>query len=158
MSLKAEFEEKYGASYTLKKCKQNNCALKDISSKKYFIINGDTIKERDEKSVDCIIIDLKSNDDGKYKIILCELTTGSKDINDAISRFKSSGKLIINRLNGIDKSVYNINCLVLGNITKNGKSIDRKKLALTKFKIEGLNKKLMVNSKGCGFSITEFES
>lgn len=33
MSLKVEFEEKYGAVYTLKRCKHNNCALKDISSK-----------------------------------------------------------------------------------------------------------------------------
>lgn len=153
MSLKEEFEEKYGNQYTLRKCKENNCALKDISQD-YFIIDGDEIKESGDKSVDCIIIDLNVNEEDKYKIILCELTKGKKDIQDAIKRFQSSGKLIINRLKEMNKEVYSINCLFLGDITRNGKSIDKKVLILNDFFIDGLDKKNIIQNENCGFSIT----
>lgn len=156
MSLKVEFEGKYGNQHTLRRCRQNNCALKDIS-KDYLIINGDTIKDEGDKSVDCIIINLNSNEEAKYKIILCELTKGEKDINDAIKRFKSSGKLIINHLRGINKSVYRVDCLLLGNITKNGKNIDKKVLISNKFKIEGLNRINIIQNENCGYSITNLE-
>ena len=68
MSLKNKFEKTYGTSFTLSKCREKNCALVGLS-KDYFIINGDTIKKGDGKSVDCIIIDLRKNNDQKFKII-----------------------------------------------------------------------------------------
>ena len=156
MSLKEDFEEKYGTQYTIRKCKQNNCALKDISQD-YFIINGDTIKEAGDKSVDCIIINMNSNEDDEYKIILCELTKGEKDIKDATNRFKASGKLIIEYLKNINKAVYKIDCLFLGNITKNGKAIDKKVLNSNKFRIEGLDRINLIQNENCGYSITNFE-
>lgn len=126
MSLKTKFEQEYGSQYTRSKCRENDCALVGINNN-YFIINGDTIKENDEKSVDCIIIDLRETEE-KYKIILCELTSGNKNIRDAQDKFKSSGKLIINHLDKIDATIYSIDCLLLGKIVKNGKSIDKKRI------------------------------
>lgn len=158
MSLKTEFEEKFGDEYTLKRCRQNRCALKNVSKDKYFIINGDLIKDSGDKSVDCIIVDLEQDEENKYKIILCELTKGEKDINDAIKRFQSSGKLIINRLDEINKLIYKIDCLFLGNITKNGKPIDKKVLILHKFRIEGFNKINLITNKNCGYDIAELGS
>lgn len=158
MSLKTEFEEKFGNEYTLKRCRQKNCALKNVSNNKYFIINGDLIKDPDDKSVDCIIVDLEQNEENKYKIILCELTKGKKDINDAIKRFQSSGKMIITLLDDIDKDIYKIDCLFLGNITQNGKPIDKKVLILNKFRIEGFNKINLITNKNCGYDIAELGS
>lgn len=156
MSLKTKFEREYGSEYTLSKCKENNCALVGITNN-YFIINGDAIKETDdEKSVDCIIIDLRLNEENKYKIILCELTSSDKNIKDAKNKFKSSGKLIVNYLNCIDESVYSINCLLLGKIVKNGKSIDKKEL-LQKFRIEGYNANVIIQNEKCGYNISQLE-
>ena len=152
MSLKNKFEKTYGISFTLSKCREKNCALVGLS-KDYFIINGDTIKKWGEKSVDCIIIDLRKNNDQKFKIILCELTSGNKNIRDARDKFKSSGKLIINYLNTIGEKIYRIDCLLLGKIKKNGKSIDNKKL-MRKFRIEGYNSSIIIQNEKCGYNIS----
>lgn len=156
--LKEEFEDKFGDVYALRRCKENDCALKNVSRNKYYIIDGDSIKNPGEKSVDCIIINLNQNEENKYNIILCELTKKDKDIQDAIKRFKASGKLIINHLNEINKIVNKFDCLVLGNITQNGKPIGKKVLILNKFKIEGLNTINIIQNKNCGFDITKLES
>ena len=155
MSLKTKFEQEYGSQYTRSKCKENDCALVGINSN-YFIINGDTIKENDEKSVDCIIIDLRETEE-KYRIILCELTSGNKNIRDAQDKFKSSEKLIINYLNKINATVYSIDCLLLGKIVKNGKSIDKKEL-MRKFRIEGNNANMIIQNEKCGYDISQLES
>lgn len=155
MSLKTKFEQKYGSQYTRSKCKEKDCALVGINNN-YFIINGDTIKENDEKSVDCIIIDLRETEE-KYKIILCELTSGNKNIRDAQDKFKSSGKLIINYLYELNATVYSIDCLLLGKIVKNGKSIDKKEL-MRKFRIEGHNANMIIQNEKCGYDISQLES
>lgn len=156
MCLKKKFEERFGEDYTISKCKDKGCSLKDISKENYLILNGDEIKASNEKSVDCIIIDLRANKNKKFRIILCELTKGSKEINNALLKFKNSGKLIINYMDEINESVYKIDCLLLGKITKNGKVIDKKQL-LNKFKIEGFNKSLIIQNEKCNFSIEEME-
>lgn len=155
MSLKTKFEQEYGSQYTRSKCREHDCALVGINSN-YFIINGDTIKENDEKSVDCIIIDLRETEE-KYKIILCELTSGNKNIRDAQEKFKSSGKLIINHLDKINVTVYSIDCLLLGKIVKNGKSIDKKEL-MRKFRIDGHDKNMIIQNEKCGYDISQLES
>lgn len=155
LSLKEEFERKFGSQYTLRRCKQNDCALRDISRNEFFIIDGDAIKEPGEKSVDCIIVDLNSNDEDEYKVILCELTSGEKDIKDATKRFESSGKLIMNHLHELNKSIYKIDCLFLGGITRNGKPIEKKELLSNKFKIEGLDRINLIHRENCGYSIRD---
>ena len=67
--LKEEFEERYGSKYTLSRCREGACTLKDISRENYFIIDGDEIKNSAEKSVDCIIINLKNDNENNYEII-----------------------------------------------------------------------------------------
>ena len=106
--------------------------------------------------MDCIIIDLRETEE-KYKIILCELTSGNKNIRDAQDKFKSSGKLIINYLYRIDATVYSIDCLLLGKIVKNGKSIDKKEL-MRKFRIEGHNANMIIQNENCGYDISQLES
>lgn len=157
MSLKKKFEKKFGNKYTRSKCKDKGCTLQDISKKHYFMLNGDKIKKSSDNSVDCIIIDLRKNKDKKYKIILCELSDGTKTLTNAIKKFQGSGKLIINHLDEVDEKVSRINCLLIGRITKNGKVIDKKQL-LKKFKIEGYDKSLIIQTAGCGYSITQLES
>lgn len=156
--LKEEFEDKFSSAYALRRCKENYCALKNVSRDKYYIIDGDSIKNPGEKSVDCIIINLNQNEENKYNIVLCELTTNDKDIKDAIKRFKASGKLIINRLNEINKFVNKFDCLVLGNITQNGKPIGKKVLILNKFRIEGFDAINIIQNERCGYDITKLES
>ena len=154
MNLQSKFEEEYGNDYTLRKCKENDCQLKDISQD-YFIIDGDAIKKSDEKSVDCIIIDLNETKEEKH-VILCELTSGNKNLKDAKEKFISSGKLIIDYLTKINEPIYKIDCLLLGTIIKNGKPIDRKEL-LRKFKIQGHDENLIIQNEKCGFSITQLK-
>lgn len=152
-----EFEVEFG-NYSLQRCKENNCALKNISREKWYIIDGDKIKDDGDKSVDCIIINLNQEENG-HRIVLCELTTGNKNINDAIDKFKASGELIINYLKEkMNKSVYKLDCLVLGDITEHGKTIDKKVLLRNQFRINGLNNKIIINRQNCGYSITELES
>lgn len=158
LSLKTEFEDKFGDGYTLKRCRQNQCALKNVSVDKYFIIDGDSIKSPGDKSVDCIIVDLEQNEENTYRIILCELTKGEKDIKDAIKRFQSSGKLIIKYLDEINKVICKFDCLFLGNITRNGKPIDKKVLILKKFRISGYDKNNLIINKNCGYDIDELQS
>ncbi len=152
-----EFEVEFG-NYSRQRCKENNCALKNISREKWYIIDGDKIKDDGDKSVDCIIINLNQEENG-HRIVLCELTTGNKNINDAIDKFKASGELIINYLKEkMNKSVYKLDCLVLGDITEHGKTIDKKVLLRNQFRINGLNNKIIINRQNCGYSITELES
>lgn len=156
--LKEEFEERYGSKYTLSRCREGACTLKDISRENYFIIDGDEIKNSAEKSVDCIIINLKNDNENNYEIILCELTTGKKDLKDAILKFKASGKLIIEYLSQINKHVTKIKCLLLGDIKENGKVIDGKILNANQFMIEGFSKKNIIQNESCGYSITKLQS
>ena len=92
MNLKTEFESKFTDNYTISKCKDKGCSLKDISKDNYFMVDGDQLKNSFEKSVDCIIIDLRKNKEGKYKIILCELSKVSKELKNAFEKFQGSGK------------------------------------------------------------------
>lgn len=157
LNFKEKFEHEYGDTYTLNKCKDKGCSLKDVSKEDYFIINGDKLEKLDKKSVDCIIIDLKEYYDNEYKIILCELTKGTKELKDAVEKFQSSGELIIKYLNDLDASVYTINCLLLGKIVKNGKIIDKKQL-LNKFKVKGYDCTLLIQNEKCDFSIKQLNN
>lgn len=156
MDLKSRLEEKFGRKNILDKCNEG-CALKDVSRKNFIIISGDDVKnpKSDESSVDCIIIDLRKNDDGEYRVILCELTKSTKELDKAKSKFRDSGKLIIESMKEFDESIYKIDCLLLGNIVKNGKNISKKHL-LKPLNIQGYNKKdAIIIQKYCGFSIKE---
>ena len=96
LTIAEKFKEEFDENYILSKCRENKCSLKDINQRDYLILDGDGLKETDEeKSVDCIIIDLNQNPNNEYRIILCELTAGSKTLSDSHEKFKSSGKLII---------------------------------------------------------------
>ena len=116
MDIKDKLIKKFGQKNILAKCNQG-CALKDISRKNFIIISGDDVKNpnNQEISVDCIIIDLRKNKQGKYRIILCELTTKNKTLNKIKNKFQDSGKLIVESLNEFDESIYQIDCLLLGN-------------------------------------------
>ena len=153
MTISEKFKAKFGGKYILSKCKENKCSLKDISQKDYLILDGDQLKETDnEKSVDCIIIDLNCNTHGEYRIILCELSAGRKNISDSKEKFKSSGKLIIETMNEFKKSIYKIDCLLIGKLKQNGKSSGKKALT-TPIKIEGHFKPAHIRLENCGFSI-----
>lgn len=149
-----KFKERYGEHLFLSKCKENTCSLKDIKQHEYVIIDGDQFKDNDEKSVDCIIIDLNQNSEGKYRIILCELTNGKKPLSDCQDKFKSSGKVIVNTMDELDESIYKINCLLVGKIKQNGKTMAQKALTFH-LRIEGYVKPVIVQFKQCGFSISD---
>ena len=91
MNISNEFEKKYGKQNILNKCRENKCHLKDINKKDYLILSGDDIKSKydGEKSVDCIIIDLNKNLEDEYRIILCELTKGTKELKEAEKKLKT---------------------------------------------------------------------
>ena len=155
LNITEKFNEKYGEGHFLTKCKEKNCSLKDIKRENYLIIDGDEFKKNSaEKSVDCIIIKLKPNSEGKYRIILCELTSGKKLLSDAKEKFQSSGKLIIKALNELNESIYKIDCLLVGKIENNGKNIISKAL-IPSLRITGYEKPVHIQKENCGFSITE---
>lgn len=146
-----------GKKYILSKCSEKNCNLKDIT-REFIILDGDNIKDNQEKSVDCIIIDSRKNIDDAYRVILCELTSSSKKIDDAREKFENSGKLIVNIMKDINMPIYKIDCLLLGKIVKNGQTIPKKYLTKP-VKINGYsNKNTIINQQKCGFSINELYS
>lgn len=91
-------------------CKLNG----DLSD--YLILNGDEIKTamnlHDVGSADCILID-KNDIDGKYKIIICELSSNkpSKKVRKQLS---GSGEHIIRVFEENDLKIKDICCLFLG--------------------------------------------
>ena len=156
LDLKEKLKKKFGAKNILRKCNES-CALKDISHKNFIILAGDNIKNQkmNESSVDCIIIDLRKNQENKYRVILCELTTSTKELDKAKNKFEDSGKLIIETMNEFGESIYKIDCLLLGQIVKNGKNINRKHL-LKPINIKGYDKRdAVINQKYCGYSIKD---
>ena len=155
LNISEKFKANYGDKYILSKCKENKCALKDIKRENYLIIDGDEFKRTsNEKSVDCIIIKLDSNSEGKYRIILCELTSGKKPLSDSKEKFQASGKLIIETLNELNENIYKIDCLLVGKIENNGKNIISKALT-SPLRITGYEKPAHIQKENCGFSITE---
>lgn len=91
-------------------CKLNG----DLSN--YLILNGDEIKTalnlQDVGSADCILID-KNNVDGKYKIIICELST-NKPSKKVIKQLSGSGEHIIKVFEENNLKIKDICCLFLG--------------------------------------------
>ena len=77
---------------------------------------------------DCIIIKLKTNLDNKYDIILCELTSGSRDLKKVRQKFEDSGSLVVNVMKNMGEEINNISCLLLGKIKDNGQRITYKNL------------------------------
>ena len=153
VSLYDELVTRCGENNLLSKCSEKNCTLRDINRKRFIILDGDNLKKSDKKSVDCIIIDLKKNDDNKYRIILCELTSGNKNLDDAREKFKNSGEIILDLMRQLDEEVFKIDCLVLGKIVKNGRVVSKRYLAKPiQFSGYG-NKNSVINQQNCGFSI-----
>ncbi len=91
-------------------CKLNG----DLSE--YLILNGDEIKTalnlQDIGSADCILIN-KNDIDGKYKIIICELSTNkpSKKVKKQLS---GSGEHIVEVFEKNNLKIKDICCLFLG--------------------------------------------
>ena len=110
MDLKDELTLYFGENNILSKCSENKCNLKGLT-KNFIILDGDNIKTNPERSVDCIIIDSRENIEGKYRIILCELTSGKKKYEDSIEKFLRSGNLIINLMKKLNKEIFKIDCL-----------------------------------------------
>ena len=155
MTISEKFNEEFDEKYILSKCRENKCSLRDINQKDYLIIDGDRLKENDdEKSVDCIIIDLNQNPQGKYRVILCELSAGRKTISDTQEKFKSSGKLIIETMNEFNETIFRIDCLLVGRLKHNGKNIGEKALT-PPIRIDGYVKPAHIRLEKCGFSIKE---
>ena len=153
MALHEELIAECGSENILSRCSENKCNLKDVNKKRFIILDGDNLKERDGKSVDCIIIDLKENDDNKYRVILCELTSGNKTFDDAREKFQNSGAWIIKLMKHLDKHIFKIDCLLLGKIIKNGQVVPKRYLSKP-IRINGYdNKNSVINQQNCGFSI-----
>ena len=82
----------------------------------YLILNGDEIKTalhlHDVGSADCILID-KNDIEGKYKIIICELSTNkpSKKVKKQLS---GSGEHIVEVFEKNHLKIKDICCLFLG--------------------------------------------
>lgn len=155
--MKDKLKEQYG-DYITRKCKDKNCVLKDIKNDEYVIINGDDIKSTsEEKSVDCIIFKLKHMKNG-YDIILCELTKGNKPIKTSKSKFSDSGDLVVNLMNNIECNINNIHCLLLGNITDNGKKINEKGLIKRGNYVNiptFYRNDIQIHRENCGYSIND---
>lgn len=106
---------------------QEGCKLNgDLSD--YLILNGDEIKTalklQDVGSADCILID-KNDIDGKYKIIICELST-NKPQKKVKKQLSGSGEHIVDVFKENGLKIKDICCLFLGkysDITNNRKSI-----------------------------------
>ena len=62
---------------------------------------------------------IRENTDGKYRVILCELTSGRKKYEDSREKFLRSGELIINIMKKLDMDIFKIDCLLLGKIKNN---------------------------------------
>ena len=154
MNLKDELVNYLGDNNLLSKCSENKCNLKGITND-FIILDGDNIKSRPEKSVDCIIIDSRENIEGQYRIILCELTSGSKRYDDSIEKFLRSGELIIAIMNDLNRDIFKIDCLLLGKIKKNGQTINIKRFNKP-LRFEGYSKgNSIINLQKCGFDINE---
>ena len=118
-------------------------------------MDGDNIKTNPEKSVDCIIIDSRENIEGKYRVILCELTSGRKKYEDSREKFLRSGELIINIMKKLDMDIFKIDCLLLGKIKNNGQTINIKRLNKP-LRFEGYQKvNSIINLQRCGYDIND---
>lgn len=153
MSLYDEIISHCSRNNILSKCSEKKCNLKDIDKKRFIIIDGDNIKKGDEKSVDCIIVDLNENIDNNYRIILCELTSGNKTFKDAREKFQNSGELIVKLMKQLNYNIFKIDCLLLGKIVKNGQVVSKRYLSQP-LRINGYEKRnTLINQQPCGYSI-----
>ena len=80
-----------------------------------------------DNSVDCIIIQ-KNPIEYQYKIILCELTSGSKNFKVLRRKFKNSGEEICSVFNKFNLNIHSLKCIFLGDI----KNMSRVKKELNK--------------------------
>ena len=154
MDLKKELIDYLDGKYILSKCNENKCNLKGLNNN-FIILDGDNIKTNPEKSVDCIIIDSRENIEGKYRVILCELTSGSKKYDDSIEKFSRSGELIIKLMKKLNKDIFKIDCLLLGKIKINGQTVNIKRFNKP-LRFEGYSKvNSIINLQRCGYDINE---
>ncbi len=144
---------KCGENNVLSKCNEKKCTLRDVNKKRFIILDGDKLKKSEVKSVDCIIIDLKKNTDNKYRVILCELTSGNKNLDDAREKFKNSGEAILRLMSELNREVFKIDCLVLGKIVKNGRVVSKRYLSKPIMFSGYGNRNSIINQQNCGFSI-----
>ena len=80
-------------------------------------MNGDNIVrclKVDEKSVDFIVF-AKKIKNKKVEVVLCEVTTGRKTFDDVLQKIRSSGKYILKVFEELGYSVWNFDCIYLGN-------------------------------------------
>lgn len=152
LDLKDELTEYFGENNILSKCSENKCNLKGIT-KNFIILDGDNIKTDPEKSVDCIIIDSRMNIEGKYRVILCELTSGKKKYEDSIEKFLRSGNLIINLMKKLNKEIFKIDCLLLGKIKKNGQTVNIKRFNKPVRFHNFPNGNSLINLQECGYDL-----
>ena len=158
MGFKQHFINEYGENYILDKCAEKGCFFKDIKKEDYVILDGDGLEKRNGRSsVDCIIIKLKTNLDNKYDIILCELTSGSKDLKKVRQKFEDSGSLVVNVMKNMGEEINNISCLLLGKIKDNGQRITYKNLLNPVF-IKGFKRNdIFIRKESCEYSINNFK-
>lgn len=153
MDLKQALVDCLGEKNILSKCSENKYNLKGINNNFYYIMDGDNIKTKPEKkSVDCIIIDSREKYWWKkYRVILCELTSGRKNYDDSREKFLRSGELTINIMKKLDMDIFKIDCLLLGKIKNNGQTINIKRLNKP-LRFEGYQKvNTIINLQTCGY-------
>lgn len=158
MGFKQRFIEEYSENYILDKCKEKGCFFKDIRKEDYVILDGDGLEKRNGKSsVDCIVVGLKTNLDNKHDIILCELTSGSKDLKKVRQKFEDSGGLVVNIMESMGEEINNISCLLLGKIKDNGQKMICKNL-MNPISIREFGRNdIFIRKEDCGYSVNNFK-
>lgn len=142
-----------GANVFRSECREG-CKLNgDLSS--YLILNGDEIKNalnlHDVGSADCILID-KNVIDGKYKIIICELSK-NKSFKKVKKQLCGSGEHIVDVFEQNDLKIKDICCLFLGKYSdKTGNRKSRNIINIPNF---FRNDVRIINKGGHGFDISD---
>lgn len=158
LGFKQRFIENYGENYILDKCREKGCFFKDIRKEDYIILDGDNLEKRNGRSsVDCIIVGLKTNLDNKHNIILCELTSGSKDLKKVRQKFEDGRSLAVSIMGDMGEEINNISCLLLGKIKDNGQHLLSKNL-MNPISIRGFERNdIFIRKEECGYSVNNFE-
>lgn len=150
---------KLDKNIVISKCKENDCRLKDIKKEEYLTLDGDGIFKHQNiqgKSVDCIVVNRKTESDGSYKIIFCELSSGDKSIKTLHEKFKNSAKHMLKTCKEIGINSFNIILIYLGKLKQNGKRSSNQIKTLKKpIRIEGYEKPCEILNESCDFSINE---
>ena len=128
-------------------CKLNG----DLSD--YLILNGDKIKTalklHDVGSADCILIN-KNDVGGKYKIIICELSS-NKPFKKVIKQLSGSGEHIVNVFKKNDLKIYDIR-LFLGKYSDRTNIRKSRTVNIPNF----FRNDVQIINKGCnGFNISD---